>query len=1133
MLLNKSNDAKSIAESYAGFGTWSYHLITQTLNCSAGVISIIGWTNEMAQPTITELTKLISLEDFTDLSLSFKNTLANKQGFEKELNLRSLNGDAKVSFIKTACLLDEQGNITELFGFLHDITDKKTTDRYLQREKEKFEVLINNGFDAAIIINKECIPTYISTSVTKITGYSAAEIKENNLISFVHPEDVNKLLHSVLISEKIQNEIISASNIRVKNVRNDWLILEMQFTNFQNNPTIEGTIIYFRDVTSRELALESLQLMSSAVTNTSEAVIIAEAEPLDMSGPKVIFVNDAFCNMSGYSREEIIGKSPKILQGFNSDKIAIENLRKAIKSFKKHETTLLNYKKNGEEYWINLNVSPIKNDKGIYTHWVAIEKDITESKKAEIERLLLVEISNLFLNNQNIHFLLKETLKLILASVHFSIGEIWLLSADKTNIFIAAKKYIDKTLAGFYNETIFFNSTKKEVGLPGIAWKNKKINVWKDLANNPDFIRKEAAKKYHLDTFVTIPLMNGEYVIGVICLGLTKDKSKQAIPENTFRQLGAHLAAEIIRKQLELQLSNIFNSPLDIILIAGLDGVIKKVNPAVTQVLDFEPSEIENLPFNQFIHPEDQYRSFKEAEKMLKGVVIPYFENRLITKKGNVKWIAWTFTPSKEDNLVYGMGKDITEKKELETRLTKSNELSKIGSWELNLIDNSIYLSDRTKEIIEVPLDFNPKVENGVVKFKEGNQRKIIQQRIENCINEGTAWDEEILIETAKGNWKWVRSIGEGEFLNNKCIKVYGSIQDINDRKRVEQEIIASNERFNLVSKATNDLIWEWDIVSGETFRLGSPFFNNLGYKGDSITQNKINWVDLIHTDDIERVEMKRNHIFEHTLETYWEDQYRFKKADGNYAFVYDRGFIVRQINGKAIKLIGSTQNISRLKQTEIELAELNNQLINKSAEISASEKRYSELFHLSPLPMWVYDIDTLQFLEVNKAAINHYGYSEAEFLSMTIKDIRPREDLPYLEAQLKVTRKNSTEYVSGTFRHIKKNGELITVEVQSNYISYSGKNARVILINDITERLEYINTIENKNQELQQIAWMQSHVIRAPVAKILGILHILEQVEITEEEKLILQHDLKISTQELDRIIHDIAKKTHEARLK
>ncbi|MDP3392239.1 PAS domain S-box protein [Sediminibacterium sp.] len=1123
--MKKSDTPISIAESYMGFGTWNYSIAAKSIECSQGTYALLGFESEINNLTTTDLLKFVSEDDSNKLKNLFRKAIKEKIGFEKEIKFFQKGGSKRVGILKAEIIVDETNSVTSIVGILYDITEKKT--------KEKFEVLVKNGADASIIINEDCIPTYISPSVIKITGHTEEEIINQKLTNFVHPEDLNKLLHSFLIAEKKQGVTIPANYIRIKSLNNEWIIFEIQFTNLLNDLIIEGFIINLRDVTSRENAIAELQLMGSAVKNISEAVIIAEAEPMDLSGPKVIFVNDAFCKMTGYTREEIVGKSPKILQGPNSDKIAIQNLSKAIKSWQKHETTLLNYKKNGEEYWINFNISPIKNDQGVYSHWVAIEKDITENKKREIERILLAEISKLFLNNQNINYLLTETLKFIIDSVQFSMGEIWLLSADKRNIYIAANGCTDEQLKGFFTETSYFNNIKKEYGLPGIAWKNKKIEIWKDITNNPNFIRKEAAKKYNIDLLVTIPLMSGDDVIGVMCLGLTKEKINQPIPEKLFHQLSTYLSAEIIRKQQELQLYNIFNSPLDIILIAGIDGVIKKVNPAVKQILSFDPSEIENLPFNHFIHPEDQHRSFKEAEKMLRGEMIPYFENRLITKTGNVKWIAWTFNPSKADNLVYGMGKDITEKKELETLLTKSNSLSGIGSWEFNLNDNTIFLSDRTKEILDIPLDFNAKVENGIIKFKEGNQSEIIQQRIEKCIEEGTSWDEEVLIETVNGNWKWVRSIGEGEFLNNKCIKVYGSIQDINDRKRVEQEIISSNERFNLVSQANNDLIWEWDIVKGETFRLGSPFFNNLGYTGDSINQNKINWIALIHPEDIDKVEMKRNHIFENTKETYWEDQYRFKKADGSYAYVYDRGFIVRHSNGKAIKMIGSTQNISKLKQSEIKLEELNNQLLSQAKEISASEKRYSELFHLSPLPMWVYDIDSLQFLEVNKAALKHYGYTEKEFLNMTIKDIRPKEDIPYLESQLKITRKHSTEYISGTFRHIKKNGEIITVEVQSNYISYSGKNARVILINDITERLEYINTIETKNQELQHIAWLQSHVIRAPVAKIMGIMHILDQVEIDELEKLSLQNDLVKSAQELDTVIHDIANKTHAARLK
>jgi len=182
---------------------------------------------------------------------------------------------------------------------------------------------------------------------------------------------------------------------------------------------------------------------------------------------------------------------------------------------------------------------------------------------------------------------------------------------------------------------------------------------------------------------------------------------------------------------------------------------------------------------------------------------------------------------------------------------------------------------------------------------------------------------------------------------------------------------------------------------------------------------------------------------------------------------------------------------------------------------------------------MWVYNIESLEFLDVNEAAQKHYGYAEVEFLKMSIRDIRPVEDIPHFEQQFNLMHQNPFQYISGIFRHIKKNGDVIIVEIQSNYISYKGKDARVVLVNDITQRLEYISAIESKNKELQNIAWLQSHVMHTPVAKIMGIVHLLQKIELSQQEKDTLFVDLISCANELDIVIHDIAKKTHDARLK
>src|SRR5690606_14994683 len=187
----------------------------------------------------------------------------------------------------------------------------------------------------------------------------------------------------------------------------------------------------------------------------------------------------------------------------------------------------------------------------------------------------------------------------------------------------------------------------------------------------------------------------------------------------------------------------------------------------------------------------------------------------------------------------------------------------------------------------------------------------------------------------------------------------------------------------------------------------------------------------------------------------------------------------------KPVKIIGACLDITETKQAELELKQLHAQLERQLKEVAQSEQKYSDLFHLSPQPMWVYDLETYHFLDVNAAAITHYGYSRDEFLSMTVMDIRPQEEIPKLKDAVAQSRRYDKLFFRGTFKHRKKNGKIIQVDVQSNIISFHGRKAEVVLANDITEKLYHIEAIEAQNKKLQEIAWMQSHMVRAPLARI------------------------------------------------
>ena len=199
---------------------------------------------------------------------------------------------------------------------------------------------------------------------------------------------------------------------------------------------------------------------------------------------------------------------------------------------------------------------------------------------------------------------------------------------------------------------------------------------------------------------------------------------------------------------------------------------------------------------------------------------------------------------------------------------------------------------------------------------------------------------------------------------------------------------------------------------------------------------------------------------------------------------------------------------------------------INK--RLRDSEENYRHLFDLSPLPMWVYEIETLKFLNVNEAAVKNYGYSRQEFLSMTIKDIRPQEDMPMLYASIDASRKNKG-FNKGTFRHRKKNGKIFEVDIQSNTIDYDGKPARLVLASDISSQMEYIRAIEKQNLIMRDIAWTQSHVVRAPLARLIGLVNLLENYPEENDKHIEIFSHIRYSAMELDQIVREIVRKTEE----
>lgn len=162
-------------------------------------------------------------------------------------------------------------------------------------------------------------------------------------------------------------------------------------------------------------------------------------------------------------------------------------------------------------------------------------------------------------------------------------------------------------------------------------------------------------------------------------------------------------------------------------------------------------------------------------------------------------------------------------------------------------------------------------------------------------------------------------------------------IEDITQLKQSINEIQSSNERFNLVAKATNDAIWDWDLESNKVIRLGTGLEKYFGYNSETASVDNDFWLRYVHPDDLPSVLASRQQVLDDPSKTNWSDEYWFLKANGQYAYVYDKGYIIRNHEGKAIRMIGATQDITEQKKADLLLKDLNLKLEKRALELEKS----------------------------------------------------------------------------------------------------------------------------------------------------------------------------------------------------
>lgn len=352
----------------------------------------------------------------------------------------------------------------------------------------------------------------------------------------------------------------------------------------------------------------------------------------------------------------------------------------------------------------------------------------------------------------------------------------------------------------------------------------RQLNEGKSIINFTNrFITKDN-KHVYIQWFATPEKENGN----VFAIG--RDVTENKLNEKSL-------------KESQKKLSLFFENSQGLMCTHDMKGNFITINTAGAELLGYKVEELLGKNLSSIMpkkhHAElEVYIENLRTNGKAQGIIVTQH------KDGSKRiWMYNNVVENTDPNNVYVIGNsiDITERFKLEqdlyrtkTFLEQTNLLADVGGWEIDLIKNKIYWSDITKRIHGVSLDFEPDMDTAL-SFFEGDDREVMERAVSEGMKTGKKWDIESLIRRKDGEKVWVRAIGQAEFRDGECVKLFGALQDINKRKLAELEIIKTQKLLNNILDSTYQVSIISVDINGIITSINKGTENILGYKEDEL----------------------------------------------------------------------------------------------------------------------------------------------------------------------------------------------------------------------------------------------------------------------------------------------------------
>ena len=324
-------------------------------------------------PTLEEGLRYFVPEDRRKMEVALDLCALEGRPFDETLRIVTANGRTVWVRVIGEAVLDRQGAIRSIRGAFQDMTELLEARESSRQLAERLYETLDNINDGFITIDGNWHFTFANQEAVRLLERSDTDLYARSLWEML-PDIVGsgfeRNLREAVETQEVKTFVEYARGLA------KWFSMRAY-------PSSEGLAVYFQDVTDSRAQQEQLALLEAAVSRSNDLFLITEAELLDEPGPRIVYANDAITKLTGYSPEEVIGKSPRLFQGPATSRSELGRIRAALEARTPVSAELVNYASNGSAYWIEINITPIVDENGGVTHFVAVERDITQRKAAQ------------------------------------------------------------------------------------------------------------------------------------------------------------------------------------------------------------------------------------------------------------------------------------------------------------------------------------------------------------------------------------------------------------------------------------------------------------------------------------------------------------------------------------------------------------------------------------------------------------------------------------------------------------------------------------------------------------------------------------------------------------------------------